>query len=77
MNSGTTLLLPVWPKSFSLYMNKVSKNLYITPSPTTLFPALSYNATSPLERMSVPGGFFIRYFGFVLESSGNLYANRP
>lgn len=76
MNSGTTLLLPVRPKSFSLYMNKVPKNLYITPSPTTLFPAFSYNATSPLERLSVPGGF-IRYFGFVLEGSGNPYANRP
>lgn len=57
-------------------MNKVSKNLYITPSPTTLFPTLSYNATSPLERCPFQGGF-IRYFGFVLESSGNLYANKP
>lgn len=34
-----------------------------------------YNAKPP-RTMSVLGGF-IRYFGFVLEGSGNLYANRP
>lgn len=45
---------------------------------TIYLPDLSrwlYNAKPP-RTMSVLGGF-IRYFGFVLEGSGVLYANRP
>lgn len=75
MNSGTTLLLPVWPKSFSLYMNKVSKNLYIKPLLLSL-PRPFLQRKKPPRTISVLGGF-IRYFGFVLEGSGNLYANKP
>ena len=76
MNSGTTLLLPVWPKSFSLYVNKVFKNLYIKPLPYHSLPRPFLQRNKPPRTMSVPGGF-IKYFGFVLESSGNLYANKP
>ena len=74
MNSGTTLLLPVRPKSVALYMNKVLENLYISIS-SPLFLCLSSNAKAP-RTMSVLGGF-IRYFGCKLEESGKPYANRP
>lgn len=37
---------------------------------------IDFGNKKPARTMSVLGGS-IRYFGFVLEGSGNLYANRP
>lgn len=37
---------------------------------------IDFGNKKPARTLSVLTGF-IRYFGFVLESSGNLYANRP
>lgn len=59
-------------------------NIYLTMKPIASLglksnikrlAAGTHNAKSPPEQSVLAGS--IRYIGFVLEGSGNLYANRP